>query len=152
QAWLWEYLVFTLIGVGVWLTGLGALFVTGRLFSRWTLAALRRRGAAAASLGERCLRRAYRWVINLAGLYYYLSLPVVVVVALALPLSLGYALLHVPWLNMGLVFLVLVLGVGGVLTALSGVRAAFVRVRERDFGRPVSPREWPALWQVVREV
>jgi tetratricopeptide (TPR) repeat protein len=152
QEWIWEYAFLTLIVIGAWLGGLVVLFVTGKLLSARTLKAVQRHGPEPASAGERWLRRVYAWIINLAGIYYYLSLPVVVLLALALPLSLGYGLLMVPWLNLGLIGLVLCLGLGGLLTALNGLRTAFVRVRDHDFGRNVSPKEWPAVWQVVREV
>lgn len=152
QRWVWQYAYATLYVVVAWLAGLAFLFLTGKTLSALTLRSLEYTGADAASAFDLWLRRAYRVVVNLAGLYYYLSLPVVVLLAIALPLSLGYALLMVPVLNLGLVLLVLILGFGGVLTALSGLRTAFARVQEREVGRAVTPEESPRLWEVAREV
>src|SRR5262249_20297161 len=98
------------------------------------------------------LRRWYRRLINVAGIYYYLSLPMVLIVSIALPLALGYAVLMVPYLNLLLVGLILLIGLGGILTAISGLRAAFVRVRPFDEGRVVTEAELPHLWALVREV
>jgi tetratricopeptide (TPR) repeat protein len=152
QAWIWEYATATLVIVACWGLGLVLLFAAGRMLSTLTLRSLQRSGPEVVSAGQRRLRTAYRWCINLAGLFYFLSLPIVVLIAVALPLSLGYALLMVPVLNLALVAVVLILGVGGVLTALSGVRAAFVRLNGADIGRAVTEAECPLLWQEVREV
>jgi hypothetical protein len=120
QRWIWQYATIILYVLAGWLAGLALLFVAGKLLSAWTLRTLARVGPEVASAGDRALRRAYRSVVNLAGLYYYLSLPIVVIAAIALPLALGYALLHVPMLNLGLAALALVGGIAGLLTALSG--------------------------------
>lgn len=150
QKWVWQYAEITLYVILAWMAGLGFLFISGIVLSKLTLRSAQRTTAEAASFSDRILRRAYRLIVNLAGLYYYVSLPIVVVLAIALPLTIGYALLIVPVLNLLLIPVVLILGVGGILTALSGVKAAFTRVKSQDFGRVVSPEEAPELWAVAR--
>lgn len=152
QRWVWEYATITLYIIAGWLLGLVLLFGIGKILSAFTLQAVNQGNAEVASPGDRFLRRAYRVIINLAGFYYYLSLPVVVLTALALPLALGYALLYVPVLNIGLAIVVLLGGIGGIITALSGVRAAFVRLPDDDIGKPVSPADAPQLWEIARTV
>jgi tetratricopeptide (TPR) repeat protein len=152
QEWIWLYATIIFYIIAAWLVGLLLLFVIGKILSALTLQSLEREGPEVASASDQRLRRIYRIVVNLAGVYYYISLPVVVLLALALPLSIGYALLRVPVLNLGLVALVLVLGVGGVLTALSGIRTAFLRVKERNIGKSVTLEESPRLWELAREV
>lgn len=155
QKWIWEYALVTAIVVALWLFGLFALFVVGKFLSARTLAKLHRHPPdqpADAPAGDSFLRRLYRSVISLAGFYYYLSLPMVLVVALGLPLTLGYAMLMVPYLNLFLVAAILIVGVGGVITAISGIRTAFVRVQDSDNGRAITAEELPELWNVAREV
>ena len=63
--------------------GLELLFVLGRVFSKRTLRWLETGDPNAASGDER-LRRYYRWLINAAGVYYYLSIPVIILLVLAI--------------------------------------------------------------------
>lgn len=151
QKWIWEYAAVVGVAVGAWLFGLVALFVVGKLLSRRTLANLHREAAGAAA-GDRWQRALYRRVITLAAGYYYLSLPMVLVVSIATPLALGYALLMVPYFNIFLVVAVLVLGLGGIVTAVSGIRTAFLRVRPGDAGRAVDEEELPELWALAKGV
>lgn len=152
QEWVWQYAAITGYVVGGWLAGLVLLFGLGRGLSALTLRSAARGAAEVASPAERLLRLVYRGVIALAGVYYYLSLPMVLVCSIAIPLSLGYAALMLPYVNIGLVIIVFVVGSCGILTALSGIRTAFVRVKEIEFGKPVSATEAPELWTTVREV
>ncbi|AMV24742.1 heat shock protein HtpX [Gemmata sp. SH-PL17] len=150
QKWIWEYAEVVGIAVAAWLVGLFALFLVGKVFSRRTLANLHRNPEG--TTGDGWQRALYRRVIALAGLYYYLSLPMVVVVSIAVPLALGYAVLMVPYVNILLVAAILLVGAGGVVTAISGVRTAFLRVRTFEAGRNVSEAELPELWALVRDV
>jgi Tfp pilus assembly protein PilF/Zn-dependent protease with chaperone function len=152
QKWVWEFAWITLFILAGWAIGLMLLFVAGKMLSALTLRSLHRKDAGVASFSDRVLRRAYRLIVNLAGIYYFLSLPVVVLMSIAVPLALGYALLMVPYLNLLLAAGVLILGIGGIMTALSGIRAAFVRVRPFEMGYTVSPKEWPEIWEIAGEV
>lgn len=152
QKWIWQYAQLVFGVVAAWLCGLVALWVIGHWLSRATLRAIARDQVEAISSRERLVRRLYRVVVNVAGLYYYLSLPVVVVTAIALPLALGYATLMVPMLNLWLLAVILIGGLGGVLTAISGVRTAFVKVVDEPIGRSLPPEEAPRFWEFVREI
>lgn len=118
----------------VWGAGILLLFVVGRFLSGRVLKAIRRTDGEAATPGQRALRRVYRIVVNLAGVYYFISLPLVIVLAVALPLAVGYAVLTLPFLSLPLVLMILALGLGGVITAISGLRAAFVRLSAEEPG------------------
>ena len=118
QKWVWEYAALTGYVVGGWLAGLVLLVVLGKILSALTLRSVAHGAAEVASGFDRALRFVYRGVIGLAGVYYYLSLPIVLIVAIAVPLSLGYAALMLPYVNLGLIIIVFVVGSCGVLTAL----------------------------------
>jgi tetratricopeptide (TPR) repeat protein len=152
QKWIWQYATIVFWIIVVWLGGLVLLFFAGEVLSALTLRSLAKDNPETITSAGALLRRVYRIVVNLAGLYYYLSLPILLLLSIALPLSLGYALLVVPFLNLGLVALVLLLGFGSIVTAVSGIRAAFVRSHDQDFGHSIKPQESPELWEVAREV
>jgi tetratricopeptide (TPR) repeat protein len=152
QKIIWEYACYTFYMLTAWIAGLVLLFFVGKVLSSATLRSIERRKLEEVPGSQWLLRRTYRLIVNLAGIYYYVSLPIVVLLAVALPLSIGYALLMLPVLNIYLVVVVLFLGVGGVVTALTGIRACFVRMREESSGRSISPEEAPDLWKLAREV
>lgn len=154
QKWIWEYATAIGVVVGVWLVGLGLLYLFGHRFSKRTLKNLavdEQATSAEPSAADRRMRTWYRRLIGIAGIYYYISLPIVVVVSLALPAALGYATLMVPYVNLLLMGAVLLLGIGGIVTAVSGIRTAFLRIPEVEDGRLVAAKELPELWALVRE-
>jgi hypothetical protein len=73
------------------------------------------------------IRGLYRFVVGAAGFYYYLSLPIILVGSIFLPFAIAYAALSTPYLNLLLVVVILVGGIGGIITALSGIRTAYTR-------------------------
>jgi len=152
QKTIWEYAYYTMCVLLAWAGGLLLLFLAGKVLSAATMRSINRGDFGDISGGQRFPRRVYRAVVAFAGIYYYISLPIVVLLAIALPLSIGYALLMLPVLNIYLIILVLVVGLGGVLTAVSGIRACFVRVPEATPGNTLSRGEYPELWQLVDEV
>jgi Zn-dependent protease with chaperone function len=122
------------------------------LLSRLTLGAVRRTqssGEFQLSLIERFLRNVYRAVIALSSLYYYISIPFLILIVVAVVLGIGYVFLligSVP-LRLGLFILL-----AAVYTLFSIVRSLVVRQRDDEPGRPLAPEEAPALWSLAREV
>ncbi len=153
QKWIWEYALISFYTIVIWLSGILFLVACGRLLSAATLGSIRHGGTVATSKMDRALRRVYRIIVTLSGIYYYISLPVVVLLSVALPLSIGYGLLMLPSFSLALVALVLVAGVGGLLTAVSGIRAALIRIRDsEDLGRALNERDAPRFWEELRTV
>ena len=152
QKWVWEYAQIVALIFLVWALGLALLFVTGRVLSGRVLRMVCQIEPKNSRGSARVLRMVYRTIIDAAGLYYYISLPVVTLLAIALPLAIGYAILILPFVSLPLVLMILVAGVGGILTAISGLRAAFVRVPDQLPGRSLGQSEAPAFWALIREV
>lgn len=152
QKWIWEFAYVTFAVIGAWLIGLGLIFVTGTFLSKATLNSLKSKDPDKVAGSQRLIRRAYGGLISFASVYYYVSLPIVILLAVALPLSVGYALLHLPYLNIVLIITVLVAGLGGVITASSGLRTSLFRIPEQEIGRALTQEEAPRLWQLSREV
>jgi TolA-binding protein/Zn-dependent protease with chaperone function len=152
QRWVWQYATITLWVIGGWVCGLALLYVLGRIMSLLTLRATKKPKFVERIHGQRLVRWFYRKLIGVAGLYYYLSLPVLVIASIALPLTVCYALLNVPVLSLWLIALVAIVSIGSILTALSGIVACFVSLDKKLPGRTIGPHEHPRLWQLVREV
>ncbi|MFL6216226.1 MAG: tetratricopeptide repeat protein [Blastocatellia bacterium] len=89
----WRYLYYTLFGIGAWLVGLELLFVLGRIFPKKTLGGLESKDSnATAASGPEGLRRYYAWLTNTAGAYYYVSIPIIFFLALAVTAGVLYAI------------------------------------------------------------
>ena len=152
QKWIWEYAQLTFYMLVGWVAGLILLYVFGKLLSGLALRAVRRGDPGVVTVSQRVLRTIYRWLIDLAGLYYYLSLPLLVVLSIALPLTIAYALLNVPVVSLWLIAAVFIASIGSILTAVSGVRACFVVLDRTLPGRLLNEKAHPRLWKVAREV
>src|SRR5215475_5242670 len=91
HAQTWRYLYYALYLVGAWIIGLVALFALGKIFSNLTLRSIEEadpNGATGAK--EISLRSRYKRLINVAGVYYYVSLPVVIFLVLTVAGSILY--------------------------------------------------------------
>ncbi|HEU4387506.1 MAG TPA: M48 family metallopeptidase, partial [Blastocatellia bacterium] len=95
------------------------------------------------------LRKFYRSLINVAGMYYYVSLPVVIFLVIAVAGSLVYGCLMAGRIPIRLLLIVVL---GGVVTIYSMIRSLFIRVNREDPGRSLAEQEAPGLWSLAREV
>lgn len=150
QAGNWHYLYWTLYLVLAWLVGLGLLFLLGKVFSGMTLRSIEQadpNGETSAS--EISIRTWYKRLINIAGIYYYISLPVVAFLVIAITCSIVYAFLMLGRIP---IKLVLILIIAAVITIFKMVRSLFIKIESEDPGRALLEEEAPDLWQLTREV
>ena len=148
RATVWHYLIYSLYLVGAWVVGLLALFVVGKLMSRKTLASLEAANInSPTSASELTLRKFYRQLINVAGLYYYISLPVVIFLVIIVAASITYAFLMLGRIP---IKLVAVLVIGGAVTIFTLIRSLFIKVESEDPGRSLKYEEAPGLWDLTR--
>ena len=152
QRWVWEYALIVVVLISVWLLGFLVLYLVGRWLSIKTLKATKRKDPHSRNALEHHLRNIYRGVINLAGIYYYISLPMILITSLALPLALGYAALMLPYLNLWLVGIVFLGGATGVVTAISGIRTALVSTEYSPNRRVLTEEEAPEFWKLARAI
>ncbi|HKP12718.1 MAG TPA: M48 family metalloprotease, partial [Blastocatellia bacterium] len=146
----WRYAYYTLYAVGAWLVGLELLFILGRLFSKKTLGWLEASDPnASAADGHERLRRYYRWLINVAGVYYYASIPVILSLVLAVTGAALYAIFMLRYIPYKIVLLLLL---GALMTVYSLARSLFIKVESEDPGRALNESEAPGLWALTREV
>lgn len=133
--------------------GLIVLLVLGRILSLLTLRSAEQADPNVAITPlQRGLRGIYRLVINVAGLYYYICLPFVILIAIAIVIGLGYLLLmvrHIPGKAVALYF---AFAFAMLVMIWSSLRSLFVRIKAEDPGRTLAPEEAPRLWELTREV
>jgi tetratricopeptide (TPR) repeat protein len=150
RARVWQYLIYSLYLVGAWIVGLTGLFLVGKLMSRKTLTSLEEANPnSPASASELTLRKWYRRLINVAGLYYYISLPVVIFLVIIVAASIIYGFLMLGSIP---IKLVAILVIGALITTFTLIRSLFIKVENVDPGRSLNYDEAPALWDLTRTV
>jgi Zn-dependent protease with chaperone function len=136
--------------LGAWACGLIALFFAGRWLSAATLRSIDAGDPSElASSSERSLRRIYRALIRAAAIYYYVSLPFVGALVLAVTAAVFYVFTLIGRIP---IQLAAALAIGAVVTLYRMVHSLFVRIDARDPGRSLTPAEAPGLWSLTRAV
>lgn len=144
--------ILGLYAIGIWIAGMGVLFVIGIFLSRLTLATVKQHaGEANHSIhtGERLVRTFYRFVIGITSLYYYLSIPILVLTVVLLTAGIFYAFFAIGRIPVRIAFFVII---AALYTLFAVVKSILVRVPDREPGRRLSQTEAPQLWQLTKEV
>ena len=152
QARLRRALKGGLYALAGWLVGLGLLTVVGGLLSRLMMGAVRRTQASGdfeTGRGERFLRNVYRVVIAVTSLYYYISIPFLILIVVATVLGLGYLFLVIGRIPLRLALFILLTA---LYTLFAIVRSLVVRRGETKPGHPLERKSAPALWSLAEEV
>jgi Zn-dependent protease with chaperone function len=139
-------------GGGVWMGALALLLAVGAGLSR---AALREAASLPGETTGRArgagslLRRAYALVLWLSCLYYYVSLPIVGLVVLAVGGGIVYAMFAAGHIPVKLLLIVVVMTLG---TLWSILKSVFVRAVDEDPGERLDLRAQPRLRVLLGEV
>jgi Zn-dependent protease with chaperone function len=141
-------------GLVGWLAILAVLLGAGYALSRSTLKAADQVTAATRSAGagtarERQLRRLYRLVLLLCGVYFYLSIPILLIIIVAAGGGAIYA-----FFAMGVIPIKLVVLIAIVVIATIGaiLRSLFVRARAASLGHRVDLDRQPRLRALLDQV
>jgi tetratricopeptide (TPR) repeat protein len=147
---VWRYFHYALYLVAVWMVGLLALFILGKRLSNATMRYLDQSDPNdATSSNQASLRKFYKAVINFAGFYYYISIPVVIFLVIAVAGSITYGFMQMGSIP---IKLVLLLAFGALVTVYQMIRSLFIKQKEEDPGRSLRVDEAPGLWALTREV
>ena len=141
-------------GLIAWLAILLVLLGAGYALSKSTLKAVgevtaAKRSAGASTARERQLRRLYKLVLLLCGVYFYASIPVLLIMIVAAGGGAIYA-----FLAMGVIPIKLVVIIGIVVIATIGaiLRGVFIRVQPYSLGHRVDLDRQPRLRALLDEV
>jgi tetratricopeptide (TPR) repeat protein len=149
RATVWRYAYYSLFVLAAWLVGLALLFLLGKAMSKKTLRWVETSDPNVTDDSHTGLRKWYRRLINLGGVYYYFSIPIVMLLTMAVSGSIVYAIVmtgHIP------VKLVALLVIGVLVTLYSMLRSLLIRSQPEDPGRSLSRQEAPRLWALTQEV
>ena len=91
-------------------------------------------------------------MINLAGVYYYISLPFIALLAVASVLALLYAVFLLPRIPAKLLVIVFGFGLAMLMMIWSSIKSLFVKFNQEDPGMILTESEAPGLWELAREV
>ncbi|MDT5063132.1 MAG: hypothetical protein QOH63_3591 [Acidobacteriota bacterium] len=146
----WRYAYIAGFVVLAWAVGLALLFFLGGILSKRTLRDLETADPnQPVSSEHEKLRSFYRKVINVAGLYYYISIPVVIFLILGVTGAIIYGFMIAGTIP---IKLVLILGIGAIVTVFQMVKSLFTRQAQEDPGRELNETEAPGLWALSQEV
>ena len=150
QALTWRWISGIAWAVTAWVAGLASLFGLGYLLSRVTLRQIERADPAVpVQASERRLRQIYRAVLNVAGIYYYISLPIVALLLVIVCGGVVYGFLAIGRIPIQLTVVLII----GVFTTLWGMaKSLFLRAKSVQPGRALARAEAEGLWQLSEEV
>jgi len=145
-----------LIGGGValviWLAGLGVLYLSGNILSKATLKALRSTQPSLATLlkpSELKVRSIYRKVIVILSMYFYISIPFVILLLLVIVGGVFYIFSLMRTIPIYLAWVLIVMLFGSLIALL---RALFSRAKVLPPGRVLERMDAPELWNMVESV
>jgi len=95
------------------------------------------------------LRKLYRRLIAIGGVYYYLSIPFVIVLTVAVAAGLLYVCLILGVIPITLIAIIII---GALVALYSMVSSLFIRKKRQEPGRALSRDEAPGLWDMVNDV
>ena len=152
-----QYTTIAIVGIVVFvlawllLSGAAAIgFLIGAVLSSATLRLVRRLSPDPVERGGGALLRSlYRAVLHVASLYYYVSLPLVLVLSVTLGAGLVLAFFYIGRIP---IYLVLVIISVVAFTIISVIKSLFIRVRDVEPGTPVDLRKHERLGAVLHEV
>lgn len=133
-----------------WAAGFVLLYIIGLFLSNYTLKAIEKEFKThTSSKLAHTLRSVYGFLINTAGIYYYISLPIILVLVIALAGGIIYLFLlagHIP------IQLTLILLIGACVTIYSMIRSLLLKVNYEDPGRLLKKEDAPGLFALTNEV
>ncbi|HEX8473034.1 MAG TPA: M48 family metalloprotease [Pyrinomonadaceae bacterium] len=150
RATVWQYAFYALYLSIAWIAGLFILFVLGKILSNKTLRSIENSDPNdLAGSQQASLRKFYKALINFAGFYYYISLPVVLGLVVFISGSVIYGFISLGRIPIKLLLIIVVCALA---TIFQMIRSLFMRQKDEDPGRSLSEQEAPGLWALTREV
>lgn len=130
-----------------WVCGLLVLFIVGKLLSRTIMNSID--DISKIQSLSSSVKSTYKWLINIGGIYYYFSLPIILILIIGLVAGLTYIFLLIGRIPIKLMFLLLI---GSGITIYGMIRSLMVKTKYVDPGRTLEKEEAPALYDLVEEV
>ena len=147
---LGNYFYYGLYLVGAWVLGLVILFVVGKILSAKTLHSIENSDPNDITGGGQAgLRKIYKKVISFAGIYYYLSQPIIMLLVIVVAGAITLFFLYAGTIP---IKLLLIVGFVALATIFYMVKSLVIRAKIEDPGRILTKDEAPELWTLARDV
>jgi Zn-dependent protease with chaperone function len=142
--WWFIYLVLA------WMVGLLLLFITGKFLSNAVINSIDpANGQTEVNSAEKRIKSMYKTLINIGGIYYYISQPFILILTVVVTVGLVYLFLMAGVIPIKIMLLLLF---GAVITLYGMVRSLLVKLKYTDPGRALQETEAPGLFALTREV
>jgi Zn-dependent protease with chaperone function len=148
----WRLLAYAGYGLAVWAAGLMLLLIIGMLLSKLTLITIEK-GSDKIRNDEKggmyLIRRIYAAVLGLTSFYFYISIPIVLLLVIATGGGVIYSFFMI-----GRIPIKLVLIIAGVVcvTVYGMIKSLFIRVQDKDPGPRLSEADAPSFFNALQEV
>ena len=143
---------FVGLGFSGWLLGFPILLIVGGLLSRKLLSLIDREYAQPNYIltrSEMSLRSIYKALIGVSSVYFYISIPFVILLILAIFGGIILLFFYIGWIP---VQATIMLGLVGLFTIFILIWNLFTKVKLNDPGRTLKPNDAPELWKLVVDV
>lgn len=145
-----NYIFYGIFIIGAWILGLATLFIVGKILSLKTLKSIENSDpndiTGKAQIG---LKGVYRKIITIAGIYYYLSQPILILLTIALTIGITVFFLYVGTIP---IKLLLIIGFVALASVFYMIKSLVIRAKAEEPGRILKEEEAPELWSLVRNV
>jgi Zn-dependent protease with chaperone function len=143
------FYIFAAIVV-LWAIGLGFLFIAGKSLSAQTLRSIENSDPNDITGGGHTgIKNSYRKLITVAGVYYYISQPIVVLLVVIVTAGIILGFLWIGTIPIKLVLILAFVGFGSIFYMF---KSLLIRPKVEDPGRVLTEDEAPRLWALVRSV
>jgi tetratricopeptide (TPR) repeat protein len=144
-----KYIGYLIWITSIWAIGLLLLYIIGKILSVLTLNSIEK-GLLNEERGTKSfIRSSYKLLINIGGIYYYLSLPIILVLVILFVAGVFYLFLLIGQIP---IKLMLLLVVGSGFTIYGMIRSLLIKVKYTDPGRELKTEEAPGLFNLTKEV
>ena len=151
-----KYGKYALYGLAGWGGGLIFLFATGMILSGMTLMAIKKQDVRyidgelqRASGGVLLIRKLYKLVLALASIYYYISIPIIIMLVLAAGAGVFYGFFAIGRIPIKLAVIVAVVVLVSIFSILKSI---FTIAKDQDPGHELTESDAPTLFKVLRDV
>ena len=141
-----------LYGLAAWIILLGILLLSGISLSKMALKTVKEQvqyGVSDVTPAERFIRRIYQAVIGIASAYFYISIPILILVVILSVILVAYLFLQIGQIPIRLALIILVVA---VMTLFAIVRSIFIKTEKGDPGKSLAKSEAPELWRLLMEI
>ena len=135
---------------GIWIFGLIILYLIGLVLSNMTLKSIESNTVIDTSnKNVKLIRSIYKFFINAGGIYYYLSLPIILIILIGTVIGLVYVFIYIGRIPIKLMAILII---GSCISIYYMIKSIIIKVDYSDPGRILKNEEAPDLYRLVRDV